>query len=127
MKKILLLIAAPFAFFFALSAQITQKQADGIVLERLSQETQPTVYAKNGVQADMTVTTSAGETLELDYACWVYYYTNAGRYLIVNASNGNLLEVNAKSNAEPSDLAEWREVKEEINYPILLSKFIVAC
>ena len=108
MKKILLLIAAPFAFLFALSAQTTQEEADAIVLKRLSQETLPyIVSAKEDVQTSMTVSTANGETLELDYKCWVYYvsYIDFGRYLIVNESNGNLLEVNAK---DDKGLATWK-------------------
>ena len=116
MKQILLLLAAPFIFLTTLSAQITQETADNIVLERLNQETQPyIVYAKEGVQTEMTITTINGEELELDYPCWVYYASNisanccVGSYLIVNESNGNLLEVKTKSDAKPSDLAAWKE------------------
>ena len=125
MKKIFLLTAAPFVFLFALSAQITQEEADAIVSERLNQETLPyIVSAKENMQTDMTITTGNGETLELDYKCWVYYvsYPTAncclGRYLIVNESNGNLLEVNAKGDAEPDDLTEWRIV-EAIENPLV--------
>jgi len=117
MKKILLLITALFAFLTALTAQITQEEADRVVWERMGQETLPyTIYAKEGIQTEMTITTSTEEVLELDYSCWVYYvnYTgetnNNGRYLIVNESNGNLLEVNTKNDVGPSDLAAWREV-----------------
>jgi len=112
MKKILLLTML-FAFVSALSAQITQERADEIVLERINQETQPyIVYAKEGVQTETTITTTTGEILELDYSCWVYYASDisvncfCGFYLIVNESNGNLLEVKTK-NATPEGLAEW--------------------
>ena len=58
--------------------------------------------------------TSAGEEIELDYSCWVYYirYAEAasGSYLIVKASNGNLLEVNVKNDAGPDDLPQWSEI-----------------
>ena len=120
MKKTLLLIAAPFAFLFALSAQTTQEEADAIVLKRINQDTwNYTIHAKEGLQTKLTVTTSAGEELELDYPCWVYYVIyKAGlvppdRYLIVNASTGNVLEINAKSNAGPNSLwyiGQWRIV-----------------
>jgi len=115
--KLITLIIVQTLFLSALSAQTTQEQADAIVLERLSRETQPyIVYAKEGVQEEMIITSSDGELLELDYACWVYYIQYAeggeqGRYLIVNESNGNLLEVNAKSDAEPENLAEWRMIE----------------
>jgi hypothetical protein len=111
MKKIIFLTLALFAFHSALPMQITCEQADDIVLDRMSRETQVfTIFAKNGVQTEMTIATAAGETIELDYACWVYYisYTEAGRYLIVDERSGNLLEINTKSNAEPDDLEEWR-------------------
>jgi hypothetical protein len=115
MKKIFLLIAAPFIFFTAFSAPVTQEEADGIVLERMNQETRScTVYAKEGVQKEMIITSSAGELLEINYFCWVYYVrytdTNQGRYLIVKESNWKLLEVDAKNGAEPGDLAVWRIV-----------------
>ena len=121
MKKIFLLIAAPFAFFSAISAQISQEAAGGIVLERLNQETLPyIVCAKEGLQTDMTISTMNGEEFKLDYPCWVYYVSYPsvnccrGHYLIINESNGNLLEVNAKSNAAPKDLAEWRVINKQL-------------
>jgi len=117
MKRIFLLIATLFAFLSAFSAPITREQADEIVLNRMSQEDRfYFIHAKENVQAKMTIITSTGEELELDYPCWVYYviYADvnccAGRYLIVNESNGNLLDVNTKGKAQPSDLAEWREI-----------------
>ena len=115
-------IALPFAFFSALMAQITQEASDVIVSERLWQETQPyAVYAKEGLQTGMTIATAAGEMLELDYPCWVYYVRYPAsysancclsRYLIVNENNGNLLEVKARNDTEPGNLAEWREVEQ---------------
>ena len=118
MKKIFLLIAAPFVLFTALSAQVTQEEADGIVLERLSQRLSDyyTLYAKENVQTEMTVITATREELELDYPCWVYYAshfyrTNLNCYLIVNESNGNLLEVKAQQDTGPNDLTAWREVE----------------
>ena len=118
MKKILLSLVAPF-IAFALSAEgigtTSHEEADAIVLERLSQETRPyTLHVTKELQKDMLITSSAGELLELNYWCWVYYVsytdTNQGCYLIVKEANGNLLEVDAKSGAEPEDLAEWSEV-----------------
>ena len=113
MKKILLLIVMPFVFFPALSAQITQEEADEIVLEhiinRYSTSSSYTLFAKEELQAEgITIAPSTGEVLELDYACWAYYvrYANTGRFLIVKANNGNLLEVNAK--VDEGDLAKWK-------------------
>ena len=127
MKKLFLLILAPFILFSTLPAQITQKEADDIVKQRLIGETKPhAVYAINDVQSEgYTVVTTSGETLELEYSCWVYFVeydgeTN-GKYLIVKASNGNLLEINTKKDNGPGDLPEWRFVPIEIpftDYPL---------
>jgi len=118
-KKLILMQLSLFAWTALFSAQTTQEQADSIVSERLNGETQLyIVYAKEDVQKDMIITSVAGERLKMNYSCWVYYIHYAdsgqGRYLIVKESNGNLLEVNAKSGAEPDDLAEWRIVPIEI-------------
>jgi len=117
MKRTVLLITAIFVFSFALSAEITQEKADEIVLERMSEETRPhTVFANPEMQAEgKLITTSTGKQIELDYPCRVYFIqytdTEQGFYLIVNANNGNLLQINAVNAAEPEDLAEWQEVK----------------
>ena len=116
MKKILFSLVMPFVVFTALLADtVSQEEADMIVLESLSQETQSyNVYSKEGVQKEMVITSSVGELLELNYFCWVYFIrymdTDRGHYLIVKESNGKLLEVDAKSGAEPEDLAAWRDV-----------------
>jgi len=125
--KLLLIMIVPFAFLSTLSAQITQTRADSIVMERMSSETQThTIFAKDGVQTEMTITTANDEIFELDYPCWVYYVyftevTN-DNFLIINVNNGNLLEIRTESNAEPENLAVWRIVEEEseINYPIII-------
>jgi len=115
MKKIILLLAAPFVFFTAQSDTITQPEADSIALERLSQETRSyTLYAKDSVQQQMTITSAAGEVLEVNYKFWVYYVSyisDTEKYLFVKESNGKLLEVNVKSEAKPEDLSEWRIVE----------------
>jgi len=123
MKKILLLIVAPFVLLTALSAQITQEKADEIVLKRMNGETQTyVVYAKEKVQKPgATVALSAEEVIEFDYACWMYYINHAkgktgditGRYLVVNESNGNILEINTKNDLAPSGLGSWRIVSIE--------------
>ena len=127
MRRILLLIAAPFVFLSVTTAQVTQEQADEIVLQRISQNTQVyyqyILFAKESIQTKMSVTTAAGEEIELDYPCWVYYvsyyidcsvdmdcvHIDLGRYLIINENNGNLLEVKPRSYTTPSDLSNWRE------------------
>ena len=118
MKKICILIALPFMCCIALSAQITQEQADKIVLEHLSQESVPyALFAKEDVQENMIITTITGEILELDYPCWVYYimlylsdsHRYSGYYLIVKEANGNVLEIKPTRHVVPR-LAEWRNV-----------------
>ena len=119
MKKILLALVAPFVIFTALANTVSQGEADIIALESISQETHPYIlYAKEGVQKKIVITSSAGEILEINYDCYLYYAVNTGancclgHYLIVKWSNGKLLKVDAKSGAEPKDLAEWGIVKE---------------
>ena len=113
MKKILLSLVVPLVFMTTLSAQISQEQADEIIIERLSDETKPyCLYAQKEVQTEFEITTATGEVLELGYSAWVYYvsYTGEanGKYLVVKESNGNLLDVNAKNDADPDGLEEWR-------------------
>jgi hypothetical protein len=112
MKKCLLLSVFLF-FVFAISAQITQEQADNIVLERLDNETNAfSLYAKEKKQESFILTTSNSETIELEYACWVYFAKYTGKtnhkYLIVKESNGNLLEINVKNDEGPENIEEWR-------------------
>ena len=92
-------------------ALITQEEANGIALEYLNKKTQPySLYAKKSLQTKISITTLAGEQIEPDYPCWVYFINNInyGHYLIVNANNGNLID--EKTNAEPEDLADWRKI-----------------
>ncbi len=131
MRKIILLIAAPIIFLTGLPAQTTQKEADNIVFEWMSQNGSPyIIYAKAGLQTAMTITTSNNEELELDYPCWVYYvkhwfnplinyvapkppFSN-GRYLIVKENSGNVLEVKTFDDSGPEDLDTWRLMKPEL-------------
>ena len=119
MKKIFLFTLVPFAFLITLSAQITREQADEIVLERITPNMQSCVIAKEDVQAEgITITTSSGEILELNYPCWVYYVSYrsehneimTGKYLIVKENSGNLLEINVRKDAIPNNLVAWRTV-----------------
>jgi len=122
MKKLIILIAALSVLVSTATAQITQVQADEIVLERLETVTQEhQVFCKNEAQ-EFTIITANDETLELNYLCWVYYvnYTDdiIGWYIVVNESNGNVLEVKPTSNAVPEDIAEWRDVNNETDCTI---------
>ena len=118
MKKIIHLFVVSLVLTFTLQAQITQERADEIVQERMRSEINPyTVYAKENVQTEgITIITSTGEEVELDYPCWVYYvksYTakTHNSYLIVKENFGNLLEVNVMNTEHPDDLEAWRVVK----------------
>ena len=114
MKKTLFLLVVSFTFCAALSAQVSRLKADEMVFKRMSKEAQYfEVYGKGDLQTEITISTTVGETIELDYACWVYYVVNtdAGRYLIVNKSNGNVLEVKSKDMAIPENFENWRLVK----------------
>jgi hypothetical protein len=101
----------------AITAQVTQEQADSIIQARMSGEMYPfVVYAKDNLQTEgMVILTSKGENLELDYPCWVYYvksYTTQtnNSYLIVKESSGNLLEINVRNTEPPGNLKKWRLV-----------------
>ena len=122
MKKILLLLVVPFVFLSVLSAQISQAEADEIVLERMSREIPPyTIYSRNYTIGDDLQEPSdyiiiygekEEEVIEFDFSYWVYYIrysvpsdknlaSSRYRYMVVNASNGNLLEINSKHLALP--------------------------
>jgi len=102
-----------------LFAQVTQSEADSIVLQRLSTDTrQHTILAKRDLQNGLSITTALGEILELDYSCWAYYVgyiegtdSKANRYLIVKENSGSLLEVKTTNDIMPDSLVKWREVK----------------
>ncbi|MCL2130868.1 MAG: hypothetical protein FWH36_00205, partial [Lentimicrobiaceae bacterium] len=102
-------------------AQVTQSEADSIVLERLSTDSRPhSVFAKDNLQADTAnISTALGELLELDYPCWIYYvrYDEQAdtipakrRYFVVKESSGRVLMVNTHNNVSPPDLETWRKV-----------------
>jgi len=110
MKQLIILTAILFASVSSATAQISKTQADEIVSERLEKETQTyTFFDRDTIHTGFEVRTANGEILELNYRCWIYYvhYTNdTGLYLIVNESNGNLLEVRTSSNAKPEDIEQ---------------------
>ncbi len=153
MKQLTLLIAALFALLSGLSAQITQEEADSFVLELMSQKglIPYIVYAKEGLQTEMTITTTYyEEEIELDYPCWVYYSKRwfqyqpglvapappreSGHYLVVNAANGNLLEVKTWDDPGPAPSETWRLLEQTGNQltgyivgfePCLLRRYVV--
>jgi len=118
MRKLYLFMVAHFVIVIALTAQVTQEQADAIVLERMSQETRPyELFAKEGLQPSGTlIKISEEEIIEINYESWIYYVRYAdvnfsqSSYLIVKESNLNLIEINAKNDNEPDDLQEWNNL-----------------
>jgi len=116
MKKTALFLAFAFAFIAALTAQITREQADQIAIEYLGEQSSDfTIYSKDTLQVDgITIATSTGELLELEYPCWVYYVHFTGKtnnkYLLIKESNGNVLEINTKNDDGIQDLEKWRVV-----------------
>jgi len=113
MKQLIILTAILFASVSSAMAQISKTQADEIVSERLEKETQAyTFFDRDTIHTEFEVLTANGEILKLNYRCWIYYilYTssNAGLYMIINESNGNLLEVRT-SNAKPEDIEQNNE------------------
>ena len=122
MKKILIFLIIPLLTFYALSAQITQEQADQIVIERMADEMRSySIYAKEDLQTGFEIITSIGEALELNYSCWVYYIDfvieSNSKYLIVKESNGNLLEINTKNDDGINEQDKWRVVP-NINHSV---------
>ncbi|MCL2313193.1 MAG: hypothetical protein FWC41_12060 [Firmicutes bacterium] len=114
MKKLLLLLIVPFGLSFFLQAQITQYQADEIVIERMSNEAYTfNTYAIDNFPVERTsIITTSGEIIEIDYRCWVYFAhyleRKSHKYLIVKESNGNLLEINVRNDETPNNLDDWR-------------------
>ncbi|MDR2962689.1 MAG: META domain-containing protein [Bacteroidales bacterium] len=98
MKKLVILTVGLFALLSTATAQILKTQADRIVLERLETEKQAyTFFDRDTIHRGFEVLTTKGEVLELAYPSYIYYIhydnSNAGLYMIVNANDGNLLEV----------------------------------
>ena len=112
MKKKFILMSALFACVASLSAQITHKQADEIVLN-YAQSVAPefiALYANLNApdEAGITITTSNEETFRAKYACWTYCLdeTAQRRYIFVKEENGSLLEVIASNDMSGLD-ASW--------------------
>ena len=123
MKKIILLTITPFVFGFAsLAQQITQTESDSILLKRMQVETREHIVYASSLQTEgTTLTTAAGEVLEWDFSCWIYYIHYADQaedslaircYFVVKESSGNLLEINTKNNSIPNNLVAWRIIPE---------------
>jgi len=119
MKKQLL-----FSFLIIIScssisfAQITREQADEIVYKYITDEAlrtdclllYTTDYLPNA-EGISTITNSKNETFGVEYPCWVYYINEwmdingpyFRRYLFINKTTGNILEVKTRNDFGPSD------------------------
>ena len=99
MKNIFLSAAVFFTFLSVSLGQITQWEADSIVLQYMFEEVEEhTIHAKDTIQMDFSITTTQGELLEIDYPCWVYFVDyiqeiNSNHCLVVKESNGSLFKI----------------------------------
>jgi hypothetical protein len=119
-------------FFYAISlhAQITQEQANAIVLQHIQNEITPpyVLYVSTHAPSEgIVITTHNKEIIKAKYACWAYYLNEfpdvntpcQHRYLFVKADDGNLLEIVTSNDFIP-DLTDWtlvplRVIEKETN------------
>ena len=85
-----------------LAENITQKQADEIVLNYVQSEAKHPYSLYAGVNDPNEITTSNGETFRVKYACWAYCLdenepAQRRRYLFIKKDDGNLLEIIANN------------------------------
>jgi hypothetical protein len=118
MKKIIISILVLIFCAISSNAQITQEQANAIVLQYIQNEvTLPCVlYASTYAPSEsgLVITTYKEETVKVKYACWAYYLNEypdinepcQHRYLFVKGDNGNLLEIITSNDLSPN-LTEW--------------------
>jgi hypothetical protein len=118
MKKFTFSLLLLFFCATSIQAQITQEQANAIVLQYLQNEVTPpyVLYVSTHVpsEADLVFTTHNEEIIKVKYACWAYYLNEhpdvnepcQHRYLFVKENNGNLLEVITSNDMSP-DLTQW--------------------
>ena len=121
MVKAVNLIVIAVVFSTTLSAQITEKAADSLILARMKREAETSEYVifrKHLLSDSSLISTASGEKIELDFPCWLFYVrfvnqeneTLWGRYLAVNANNANILSINinVKEDQGPIDLVTKR-------------------
>ncbi|HZK03771.1 MAG TPA: T9SS type A sorting domain-containing protein [Bacteroidaceae bacterium] len=111
-------------------AQITREQTDEIVYKYITDEglrtdgllLYTTDYLPNA-EGISTITNSKNEVFGVEYPCWVYYINEwmdvngpyFRRYLFINKTTGNILEVKTRKDFGPSDpnLDNWQLI-----YPV---------
>jgi hypothetical protein len=116
-RKIIISILVALAT--SLSAQVTRKQADSIVLKHLQNEmiTYNLLYGHANMpnEEGIPITTSNNETFRAKYACWAYYIDEIEsvrrRYFFVKENTGSLLEVIANNDLVPRDWRQWISVE----------------
>jgi hypothetical protein len=118
MKKFTFSLLLLFFCATSIQAQITQEQANAIVLQYLQNEVTPpyVLYVSTHTPSEesLVFTTHNEETIKVKYACWAYYLNEhpdvnelcQHRYLFVKENNGNLLEVVTSNDMTP-DLTQW--------------------
>jgi hypothetical protein len=106
----------------SLQAQITQEQANIIVLQHIQNEVASPcllyVYTHAPSVEGIVINTHKEENVKVKYACWAYYLNEfpgftepcQHRYLFVKEDNGNLLEVITTNDLGVTDLTEWKSV-----------------
>jgi hypothetical protein len=128
MKKNLLMMLFIFAWITSLFAQITKEQAEKIVYEHIQNEIELPyflyIYENSPQTNEISLTTFNQETIRVKYKCWLYYLKEEiggeieflHRYILVNESNGNLLEIILHNDLGPDDLfINWMLVELNVN------------
>ena len=126
MKKIyLLVILTTFSFSSISFAQVTKVQADEIIYKYIIDEKLRTDYLLLYTIENLpntgdvsTITNSNNETFSVEYPCWAYFINEWSdingpyfrRYLFVNKSDGNILEIKTRKDFGPSEpnIENWQ-------------------
>ena len=107
-------------FSTVISAQITRKQADSIVLEYIKKEVSNyhLLYSNESIVANengvTTISTWHKESVSINHPCFIYFidespdanWEHPCRYVFVNTKNGQLSE--KKATVPPQKLEEWK-------------------
>jgi hypothetical protein len=131
MKKMYLLVLLKVFSFSTISfAQVTREQADQIVYKYVTDEELRmdylliyTIDSLSNADGVSTITNSNNETFGVDYPSWVYHINEwmdvngpyFRRYLFIDKTTGNILEVKTRRDFGPSDpgLEKWQLIYQE--------------